>query len=474
MTRLKPTRRSALLAALAAGAGASSFGGLSPLTRIAHAGNDSSEPRYFIFCYFSGAWDILLSLDPRNPAEFHDGNLGTTLIQPGYDLLDTEDTGHITQPFTSPNSGLYLGPYIGDLANHDHRLSIVRGMSAETLTHEAGRRRFLTGKSPSGLLARGSSGATWLASLLGSDEIIPNLAVQVETYNVDQPTYATGMKVNDVPDLMRALEAGPSTISLAEERQLDELLRRSAHCDSSQRSPFWQTAEAARLNSLSMVEAELHELFDFQGSSTEMTAIRDHFGIASSGNNALQTPEAQAAAAVQAITAGISRVVSIRVANGLDTHFDEWTTDQGPIQERGFNAVAKMVEALDTPYPSIPGKTWLDFTTIIGFSEFCRSSMMNVNTGRDHSLTNACFLLGGNIQGGQVIGASSDIAMSPTKTNLTTGQSDSNGEIVKPEHILQTLMYDAGLLDGGDVPASEGGLDPADLRVPPLLALLQS
>ena len=43
------------------------------------------------------------------------------------------------------------------------KICVVRGMSMETLTHEAGRRRFITGKPPSGLLARGSSGATWLA-----------------------------------------------------------------------------------------------------------------------------------------------------------------------------------------------------------------------------------------------------------------------------------------------------------------------
>ena len=475
MTRFKPTRRSALLAGLAAGAGVSSFGGLSPLTRIAQAGDPSStEPRFYIFCYFGGAWDILLSLDPRDPAEFHDGNLGTTLIQPGYEFLDTDDDpGHITLPFTSANSGLFLGPYIGDLANHDHRLCIVRGMSSETLTHEAGRRRFLTGKAPSGLQARGSSGATWLASLLGSDDLIPNLAVQVETYNVNQPSYATGMKVNGVPDLVRALEAGPSAVSSLEERQLDELLMRSANCTKAQLSAFWQNAEESRLSAGTMVDAQLQDLFDFQGSGEGMADHRAHYGISATGNAALETPEAQAAAAVQAITSGISRVVSIRVASTLDTHFDEWTTDQGPVQERGFNTVARIVEALDIDYPGIPGKKWLDFTTIVGFSEFCRGAMLNVNTGRDHSLTNACFLIGGNIQGGQVIGASSDVAMSPTRTNLTTGQPDASGEIIKPEHVLQTLMYDAGLLEGGELPATEGGSDIADLRVPPLTALLK-
>jgi len=479
MTRFKPTRRSALLAGLAAGAGVSSFGGLSPLSRLAYAGSPSGEPRYYIFCYFGGAWDILLSLDPRDPDAFPDENAGLTLIQPGYGLLDTDGEDHDTDPFWTPNSNLFVGPYLGDaLASLDQQLCIVRGMTSETLTHEAGRRRFLTGKPPSGLQARGSSVATWLASLLGEDDLIPNLAVQVETYNVDLPNYATGMKVNNVPDLVQALQAGPSMLGSLEERQLDELLMRSADCSKARLSQFWQQAEESRLNARTMVDAQLDTLFDFQGSGDDMAAIRAHYGIASNGVSALQTPEAQAAAAVQAITSGISRVVSIRLASGLDTHYDEWTTDQGPEQERGFDAVAKMVQALDIDYPGMPGKKWIDFTTIIGFSEFCRGSMLNVNTGRDHSLNNACFLIGGNVQGGQVIGASADVGMNPTATNLTTGLQDPAGEsassaIIKPEHILQTLMYDAGLLEGGDVAPEDGGADPADLRVPPVTSILK-
>jgi hypothetical protein len=479
MTRFKPTRRSALLAGLAASAGVSSFGGLSPLTRLAHAGSPAGEPRYYIFCYFGGAWDVLLSLDPRDPGAFPDGNAGLTLIQPGYDLLDLDDAPHIRYPFESPNSNLFVGPFIGDLANLDQQLCIVRGMTSETLTHEAGRRRFLTGKPPSGLQARGSSVATWLASLLGEDDIIPNLAVQVETYNVDLPTYASGMKVNNVPDLVRALEAGPAVLGSLEERQLDELLMRSADCSKARLSHFWQRAEESRFNAQAMVDAQLDTLFDFQGTGSGMAAIRAHYGIAANGVSALQTPEAQAAAAVQAITSGISRVASIRLASSLDTHYDEWTTDQGPIQERGFNAVARMVEALDIDYPGIPGKKWIDFTTIIGFSEFCRGGLINVNSGRDHSLNNACFLIGGNVQGGQVIGASADIGMNPTATDLSTGEQDQGGEsatskIIKPEHILQTLMYDAGLLGGGDKAPEDGGSDPADLRVPPLTAIMKS
>ena len=47
--------------------------------------------------------------------------------------------------------------------------------------------------------------------------------------------------------------------------------------------------------------------------------------------------------------------------------------------------------------------------------------------------------------------------------NLASGQWDPAGAIIKPEHIIQTLMADVGI---------EG--DPADLRVDPIGALLKA
>ena len=116
----------------------------------------------------------------------------TTQIQPGYEFLDNTD-GMLIEA-----GGMTFGPHIGELANHTNRLAIIRGMSMDTLTHEVGMRRFLTGKAPAGLQARGSSAATWLASHYGGYEPIPNLAVQVESYNEERPNYATGSGVNSV------------------------------------------------------------------------------------------------------------------------------------------------------------------------------------------------------------------------------------------------------------------------------------
>lgn len=154
------SRRQALYAALSFGGGLAAFGGLAPIVRLAKAsGSGDTLDRYFVFCYFSGGWDILLGLDPRDPALFTDDTRSDTRIDPGYDRL--LEVGKL--PFTL-STGVMVGPYIGGLQRYADQLAIVRGMSMETLTHEAGRRRFITGKPPSGLLARGSSIASYLAN----------------------------------------------------------------------------------------------------------------------------------------------------------------------------------------------------------------------------------------------------------------------------------------------------------------------
>src|SRR5262249_21926392 len=107
------------------------------------------------------------------------------------------------------------------------------------------------------------------------------------------------------------------------------------------------------------------------------------------------------------------------------------------------------------------GTSWLDHTTIVGFSEFSRTALLNDSTGRDHSLTNACFLAGAGVRGGSAVGASSDVAMTPQSVRLDTGALDPGGEIPRPEHVWQALFGELGITT-----------EP-DLRVAPLKAILR-
>lgn len=470
----KFNRRQALRSMVLGGSMAA-FGGLSPLGTLldAHAAPDPDNAvpeRYYVFCYFSGAWDILLSLDPRDPAVFHNGNITTTRIQPAYDML-----GYTTDPRVNPNimggnamldlmgEPVFFGPYMGELLSDPEitsRMVVVRGMSMDTLTHQVGRRRFLTGKQPSGLTARGSSTDTWLASKLAGKEPLPNLAIRMESYNKDLPAYASALRTSSANDLLRVLSPGDVQIEAIQEDQLEALLAQNASCADSQLSELAVQAEEARKKTKSMLEGNLDKLFDFGSNSTEMLALRDHFGFPSNYNSA--SAEVQAAVAATALTRGVSRCVSIEVARGLDTHFDNWITDQGSRQEAGFNVVARLAKYLaKTPYMK-DGKedgSWLDRTVIVGFSEFSRTPLINNRSGRDHWLGNSAFLIGGGLKGGRIIGNSSDFGMYPTAIDLKTGMPDPDGEIVRPEHIIRALYDEVGI-----------SKDP-DLRVDGLTAL---
>lgn len=465
------SRRTLLRQGLFAGLGTAAFGGSALWGSLAHAAQPAAptatvKDRYYLFVYFAGGWDVLLSTDPRDPVQFNEGNAAKTQILPGYDKLKV-GTAASNQPqlvATSDGGTTLLGPYFGQMIGQfkKNRVALVRGMSMDTVTHEVGRRRYLTGKPPSGLLARGSSGATWLATLLGAEALVPNLAVRCESYNVDQPNFATGMKVSSVGDLTRALKASVSGLNAKNQQLIDAFLAQEAACPAAAGRGTWSTAEASRLKARQMAAAGLDKLFDFQAKTPAMEQLRGYYGIPTS-DVALAGLPAQAAMAVTALTGGLSRVVSVTLTDSLDTHFEDWTTAQGPRQQAGFDLVAKMIDDLAArPFAGQPGSSWLDHTTVVCFSEFSRSPTLNANSGRDHHLSNVCVLAGAGIQGGRVIGASSDVAMAPQPVHLQTGKVDAGGEILKPEHIYMALLSQLGV---------QG--DPYDLRVDPLKALLK-
>ena len=437
------SRRTFMKHSVGLGAGLTAMGALAPFRKLARASAATPEvpDRYYVFCYFPGGWDILLSLDPREPQFFNNSTMAVTQIQPGYEEL-VDNNGTNPSQLYYPAPGMVLGPYMGDLVSWGNRMCVVRGMSMETLTHDVGRRRFLTGHPPSGLNARGSSTDVWLSSHFGGNEPIPNISLAVESYNDGLPTFGSALRANSARDLYRALSPSEPNIGTLQSRQIDELLSAMALCPGAQNSPSLVNAELSRQKSIQMVEQQLDALFNFESNDQTIQDLREQYGFSS---NQLTTPQASAAAAAVALMNGVSRVVSISASPGLDTHFDNWTRDQGPNQLAGFNAIATLVDHLDKTQYKNTSASWLDHTTIVMFSEFSRTPLLNVNGGRDHWLGNSCALIGGGVKGGTVIGASSDEGMYPQKVDLTTGELSEDGEVVRPEHVLAALHYEVGI-----------------------------
>ena len=425
--------------------------GLSPT--IARATSvPSITDRYFVFAYFSGGWDNLLALDPRNPDVFTYDNADQTGIEPAYDRQETEDYLIST---SVPN--MTFGPYIGDLANHADKIALVRGMSMGAVAHNTARRHVLTGYLPAGTSVRRSSVATSLASLLRQNEPIPNLVAGVESFNLDQPLWSSALPAGNLDSLYQALLPSNQNIQMGSRDAIDQFFLKQKIRSSTQ---IEQVIYENRVLSRLLVEEELAELFNINSTDSQMISLREHYRIDS---GELGDGGKMAILASQALTQGVSRCVTIRVADGLDSHQQAaWEGVHGSNLLEGFNSVAALIDDLSSkPYPNGMGESWMDHTTIVCFSEFGRTARLNSQGGRNHSLINSMLLIGAGILGGQVIGASTDVGMQSEFVDLMTGQVSPNGEIITNDHIARTLMHSIGITD-----------DIGDYRQNPIDALL--
>jgi hypothetical protein len=428
---------------------------MSTMSRMAMANPNSSESpniadpeQYFVFVVFSGAWDPMLALDPRDPTVFSDSVIPETQIQTGYDLLDIGSDPRIQTP------NMTFGPYIGDLAAMSDKVVLVRGMSMSSVGHSSATKHALTARVPSGDSVRGSSVSTVLSSLLGAENEIANLVVGTDSYNLGHPVWSSGFQSSNVDDFHAALSEGAVSLSEPQNDALYQFFERERRNNTIGRfDTMYANREAAQL----LLQSGTSALFDFD--SPDLADLKQYFGV---GNGVTGSESENALMAYQALTNGVSRCVTYKAAGGLDSHNgDDWQTQHGPRLQNGFNSVASLASLLEnTPHPS--GGNWLSRTTIWCMSEFQRNPLLNNNFGRDHYITNSALLLGGGLVGGRVIGATSDQKMKSQKVDLATGEVDNdNGVYISHEHIARTLLYRLGVED-----------DLGDYREPPISALL--
>ena len=229
------TGRRSFLKAAAGFSGATVLGGLG-FKQFAQAADLAPVDRNFVFVYFGGGWDQLLSLDPRDPDVFTAERVADTRILPGYSLL-AQDPSFPTDVVTpnqrpgAPPSQISFGPAIGNLADHYDLMTVIRGINMTTLGHEVGYRYFLTGKSPVGSAARGSSTATEIVGQMKPKVPIPSVAYGVETYNDRYPGAANALKVSRAQDLILALSPSPLQLDSEIEKALVDLKGKRVACE---------------------------------------------------------------------------------------------------------------------------------------------------------------------------------------------------------------------------------------------------
>ena len=449
-------RRTFLKAAAGFG-GAQLFGGLT-FQAFAQATGLAPADRCFVFAYFSGGWDVLMSLDPRDPNTFTPERISETRILPGYNLLSTDPsfpTDMVTpdpKPGVGP-SNIQFGPAIGRMADHYDIMAVVRGLNMSTVAHEVGLRYFLTGKEPNGSAARGSATAVEIVGQMKPNVPVPNIAYNIETYNDRYPGYANALRVSSANDLLLTLSPSPTAIDSEIEKQLIDMKGRPVTCEADlydSRGLVTQYQDA-RSQMRTVLDAQLDRNFRFEDNASdtpemraEKAAIRTRFGLRPEGpNDTRNSAAARAALVATALKKGVSQCVSMNITGSLDTHFGTQVT-QATNQRVGWNALADLVSELRAaPHPS--GGTFMDRTTVLIFSEFSRTPLINASGGRDHHITNSCMLLGKGIKHNMVFGRSGDVGLSAGVIDHKTGLPSPDGFQILPDHVIATVLASAGL-----------------------------
>jgi uncharacterized protein (DUF1501 family) len=427
---------------------------------LGEAQAQTADPKFLLLVYFSGGWDQLLALDPRDATQtqykYVLGKAPTTGIYPAYTEMAAGDPAVANVMTATGGTGkqiagaLSFGPAVPSvLTAHSNDLCIVRGMSMDTLTHEVGRRYLLTGKFPRGLAANGSSLNTVVAGQTMSALDLPNLAINVESYNEGYGAFASPTRVNSATDVRTVLN--PQSVSpqlqAASETALIAFEKNSDTCEAHgyDLGGLVGAFRASRDQARKMTNSAASTLFQFSNPApnADISALYSAFNINSQTD--LSTSKAKAALAGQAITNGISQVVAVTLADDLDDHFDE-SGSQSQSLAAGFDALGRLISFLKSKM--VPGttKTFWECTSLMTFSEFSRTPMLNARDGRDHHLTGSCLLASPGLKGNTVFGASSEVGMQAQKFNFTTGAVDlANGSSVRPSDVHATLLKSMGL-----------------------------
>lgn len=421
---------------------------------------ENAEPLYFIFCTFEGGWDQLLALDPRDNTQYQDAE---GVIYPAYHLQAPNNATFSSLLSSNPSgllkptgSNITFGPSVGRLAegNLYQDLCVIRGLDMGTLTHEVGRRYFLTGKVPRGLQASGSALSTWMAAQGGARTLIPNLVVGMETYNEGLDSAASGLVVQSYSDIQTVLTALGTPLAENVNGAIDAYLQPTgARCEYDLLNGNGQVTQylSARTRAVNMVEGNLGSLFAFTTtpSTPELQALYEAFHIGGTNaqiNAQLAGGAGEAMLAAQAITNDLVQCASIRLAENIDHHDDDYLTTHFASLNTGFNALADLIQYLKGKQHPTTGKSFWEHSVLLVTSDFARTPNLNNRSGRDHHLASSCLVAGKGIRGNQVIGGTDELNFGSRGIDLATGAPlESGGWTVRPSDVHASLLDAVGL-----------------------------
>ena len=406
------------LGVTAAGAAAFSTLGLTARPALADVANGDLK---FLFVFNNGGWD---------PA---------TVFAPMFDQQNV-DMEPGAQPMNIGGLTLVDGagrPSVrGFFEQHHDRTVVINGVSVRSLSHDICRSICLTGNS-SGLQP---DWATRLADARRTDFTLPHLVLAGPSYAgamgaaVARAGYSgqldglLGGGLLDDSDLPAALP------SPAAERALDRWMSRRA---------------AARADgAVDPIEGALMD--DYEEAVARASALKGvRHDVSFTPGFGLGT---QGPTAVEALSKGIARCVTVSAQVSWDTHANNAT--QSTLFESLFADLGALMNLLAAT-PGEQAASLADETVVVVLSEMGRTPRFNASQGRDHWPYTSVMVVGPGITGSRMIGGFDDRYYGRT-VDPASGDIADGGTLVTAGSVGATLVE----LAGGDAAVAMPGETP--------------
>lgn len=365
-----------------------------------------------------GGWDVTYALDPKVQSPSIDVPAGAVRMFESLDIF--VDAGR-------PNVTTFFEKYAA-------RSAVVRGITLSSIAHPECVKRMMTG-------ARGNANADVAAIVaheLGRDLPMPYLILGNSAF--------TG------PYAVSAGRVGASNqiVALADERQRYQVIGEtgspfSPSAADGQRIRAYLDARAGRERAVRGAAGyNRKRLDDFSaamGKADRLVELRA--GLGTRGKTL--TLDAQAELAIEAISGGIARAVTLDSRISWDTH--DTNTDQAAAHDELYTGLTRLADTLAARPGAQVGSTMLDETVVVVMSEMSRTPKLNAQLGKDHWPVTSALVFGGGVAGGRAYGGSS-AKLDAQLIDYATGVPSADGRN------LEAKNFAAGIL-------SLCGVDPA-------------
>jgi hypothetical protein len=394
--------------------------------------------QFFIFVHAAGGWDVTLWADPRNekkgivdPASSENTDVAPITRWKNAALDGGADTFEILAP---GDVALRFGPGIGDLFDLRHRLTIVNGLTMNTVSHPDGTAFSATGRHLAGGHPPASSIDVAVANELGTGQLLPDIAIGFPSSYVGEhlDRRAIPLRVANAGTISKSLARSDAYFKDADRAAITALLSDEAKTLAAD-STYPETFERMRSQDDSLPRL----LGDDLKAAFTAKALTDAYPQLDYKAKFIGQGALGAAFAVEAMKRDLVRCVGFALG-GLDTHNQNYK-QHAHTQQEIFNTVATLVKLLDTtPHPTRHGAKLADHAHILVFSDFCRTPQINLSGGRDHYPNNSALVISPRFKGGRSFGKTDHDQLLPADSGLKF--SDGPRPIAPPD-LLATFLH---------------------------------